>query len=231
MKLVILDIDGTLTATNHVDTDCFVSAFTHCFGVAVIETDWALYPHATDSGIMQELFIEHFGRGPSQQEIAQMRECFLEQLHQVRTESQSAFAPIDGAADFLAALQCHGWVPVIATGCWAPSARLKLEAADLPTTYPLASSEDGVSRETILRKAIVMAQHFYGTHEFSRVVSVGDGVWDVKTAQTLSLPFTGVARGPDADRLQELGASHVLPDFVDRARAFEALESALVPGR
>jgi len=73
MKLVILDIDGTLTATNHVDTDCFVSAFTHCFGVAVIETDWALYPHATDSGIMQELFIEHFGRGPSQQEIAQMR--------------------------------------------------------------------------------------------------------------------------------------------------------------
>ncbi|MBI3013572.1 MAG: HAD family hydrolase [Candidatus Tectomicrobia bacterium] len=231
MKLVLLDVDGTLTATNEVDTNCFVSAFTRCFGVAAIETDWTLYRHATDLGILQEVFAKHFGRDPSQREIARMRECFLEHLQRACTESRSVFVPIDGAAGFLAALERQDWVPVIATGCWASSARFKLEVADLPTTCPVASSEDGVSREAILRKAVGLAQRFYGTPGFSRVVSVGDGVWDVKTAQALSLPFTGVARGPQADRLRELGASHVLTDFVDLARAFEALESALVPGK
>jgi len=39
VNLVIFDIDGTLTATNQVDTRCFAAAFLEVFGTE-ISTDW-----------------------------------------------------------------------------------------------------------------------------------------------------------------------------------------------
>jgi beta-phosphoglucomutase-like phosphatase (HAD superfamily) len=38
MKLAILDIDGTLTNTNHVDEICFTRAFAETHGVTEIGT-------------------------------------------------------------------------------------------------------------------------------------------------------------------------------------------------
>ena len=55
MKIVVFDIDGTLTQTNDADTDCFVRALKDCFALNDIETDWSGYTHSTDAGIMKEL--------------------------------------------------------------------------------------------------------------------------------------------------------------------------------
>jgi beta-phosphoglucomutase-like phosphatase (HAD superfamily) len=43
MNLLVFDIDGTLTATNEVDTRCFARAFHEAFGIA-LDTSWHIYP-------------------------------------------------------------------------------------------------------------------------------------------------------------------------------------------
>src|SRR5882724_13716958 len=55
MKLVMFDIDGTLTQTFQADEACFVQALREVFGFTGINTDWACYPHCSYSGILEAL--------------------------------------------------------------------------------------------------------------------------------------------------------------------------------
>lgn len=230
MKLVVLDIDGTLTQTNDADTDCFVSALEECFALTNIETDWSLYTHSTDAGIMEELFHKHFRRSPSHDEIARMQNSFVSQLQLMHDSDEAAFISVAGAADFLACLFANKeWGSVLATGGWAASARFKLQAANLFVPCPIVSSDDGVSREAIIEQAIQTCLGFYRVDGFSRIVSVGDAIWDVNTAKTLRLSFVGIAQGARADRLRSLGASNLLADFTDLDEVFTALDEALEP--
>lgn len=65
MKLVIFDIDGTLTRTSGVDDACFIPTLAEFFGTTDFDTDWSRYPHVTDSGILDRLSRRFRGRGPS----------------------------------------------------------------------------------------------------------------------------------------------------------------------
>ncbi len=64
VNLLVFDVDGTLTATNEVDTRCFARAFLETFGIA-LNTSWHIYPHRTDSGIICHSFSQHFRRAPT----------------------------------------------------------------------------------------------------------------------------------------------------------------------
>ena len=55
-RLVVLDVDGTLTRITQVDTDCYVRALADVFGFHEVDTDWSHYRHATDGAILSELF-------------------------------------------------------------------------------------------------------------------------------------------------------------------------------
>jgi len=44
MPLALFDIDGTLTASNAIDSICFEDAFRDVFGIK-IDTDWNAYEH------------------------------------------------------------------------------------------------------------------------------------------------------------------------------------------
>ena len=69
MKLVIFDIDGTLTQTSQVDEICFTRAFAEAHGVEVISDHWIGCPHVSDSGVTQHLFQYYFGRDPGDARI------------------------------------------------------------------------------------------------------------------------------------------------------------------
>ncbi len=203
MNLAILDIDGTLTDTGDVDTECFLNALRDCFTLADIETDWSLYTHPTDAGILEELFQRHFKRTPATDEIAHMQNSFVGHLQRARSHNDSAFSQVEGAEEFLIHLDGHStWASVVATGGWALSALFKLQAANLSVACPIVSSDDGTSRKVILKRAIEAAQDFYDVRTFSRIVSVGYGVWDVTPAKTLRLPFVGIAPRAEAKRLR-----------------------------
>lgn len=231
MNLAIFDIDGTLTNTNIVDEDCFVKALAEAHSIDDIVTDWAAYPHTTDSGITQHIFQEKFGRSPEETELSKFKNCFVDLLSEHYQSDSFSFAEIPGASAALKMLkQDSDWVVAIATGCWRESALLKLKAANIdPEGIPAAYAEDGLSREDILKAAVSRSLVQHGVSGFERIVSIGDGLWDVRTAGRLNFAFLGIGCGESATRLQQAGATHVIEDFSDYDRVLSFLMEAEIP--
>ncbi|MEE2777051.1 MAG: hypothetical protein VYE73_09870 [Acidobacteriota bacterium] len=118
----------------------------------------------------------------------------------------------------------------LATGSWSASARLKLRAAGLQLGgLPLATSDDAISRAGIFEVAVALAANRNGGAGLDRVVSVGDGVWDVETARQLGVPFVGVTADAYGGTLEELGAEVLSADFLDPIRVHQALAQAPIP--
>ena len=232
MKLAIFDIDGTLTNTNSVDDQCFVGSLSEALSITGINMDWATYPHTTDSGITQQIFQERIGRDPEAAELDKLKSSFVSMLSEEYDSNSSGFAAIAGASAALSRLKGESdWAVAIATGCWRESALLKLRAAEIDIDQiPAAFAEDGLSREAILQFAVSRSLEYYRPGSFAKTVSIGDGVWDVRTARSLNFAFLGVGRGASAAKLNRAGAKHVIEDFADYARLVSFLNNAEIPG-
>src|SRR5689334_12282969 len=96
-RLLIFDIDGTLTASNHLDTECYVQAMSEHLGVA-IDSDWSRYRHVTDSGIASELFQIH---GRAATEVILVRERFVELIEQALRTKPELCQQVHGASEFI----------------------------------------------------------------------------------------------------------------------------------
>ena len=231
MKLVIFDIDGTLTQTNKVDSECFVKAFKDVFSINILNTDWTNYTHVTDSGITTQLFQERFGRLPSNAELSLLQNHFVVLLQQSFRANPTVYGEVPGASMTLRKLQREEeWAVAIATGSWRASALLKLSSSGINVEdLPAAFADDALSREDIIKIASLRAKVLHGNREFKRVVFVGDEVWDAQAAKRLNLGFLGIRTDGDNMRLYLSGASEVLPNLKDYDRFIRALEAAKIP--
>jgi phosphoglycolate phosphatase-like HAD superfamily hydrolase len=231
MKLAIFDIDGTLTNTNDVDDACFVKALAESLAISGISTDWAEYPHTTDSGITQFIFRERFGRNPLEKELTKLKSRFVDLLGAAQRSDPSKFTEIEGASAALERLRRDSdRVVAIATGSWRGAASLKLKAAGLEVEGMAAAyADDGLSREEILRAAASKAVVQYRHSEVEKIVSVGDGVWDVRAAGRLGFGFLGVGGGESEAKLRRAGARQVIKDFTDYELFIKSMDEAEVP--
>jgi phosphoglycolate phosphatase-like HAD superfamily hydrolase len=211
MRLVIFDIDGTLTQTMKADTDCFVYSLADVCGFRDVDTNWSGYKHATDSGVFQEIHEARTGRLPSAFEISRFRQHFVGLLAQM--SSEAPFTAVRGASLLLSRLAGTAEYRVaLATGSWRDSARLKMASASLCyDDYPAASSDDALDRESIIRLSMRRAAERYGG--FSHAVYIGDGIWDARACRSVGIPFIGIGVGSRATRLSVEGAVCVFPDF------------------
>ena len=223
MNLAVFDVDGTLTDTSGVDARCFVRALEEAFGVADGSSDWEEYLHVTDSGITREVFDRKYERPPTGAETQVFIDRFLALLQEDFRSEPGGFAEIPGAGHLVDALpRVSHWRAGIATGGWRTSAEFKMRCAGIPfDEVPLATADDGISREEIIGASISRARVEYSVDRFSKIVSVGDGSWDLKTAKNMDLSFIGVG---DEGRLRELGAPDVVTDFEDVAGFVRLLE-------
>lgn len=232
MNLAIFDIDGTLTKTDQIDDICFVRAMADAHAITNVSTDWAGYSHTTDSAITLEIFKHQFNRLPEEAELVKFKSHFVRLLEDYQAKDSSLFAEIAGASSMLRRLnQEHNWRVAIATGGWRVSAALKLKVAGIEAdAFPAAFADDGLSREEILQLAISKAETWYQQNHFARIVSIGDGIWDVRTAHNLKFPFIGIAAEDDAEkRLRRAGATHIIKDFIGYERFISYLTKAEVP--
>lgn len=225
-NLAIFDIDGTLTKTTHVDDACFVQSFVDELGIHDLDTDWSRYPTVCDSGITQHICRTYLGRMPSATEIARLQRRFVALLEHTYELEPHLFAEVPGAGAAVHKLRQHSdWAVAIATGGWQTSAVFKLNKAGIAVAgIPAAFADHGVTREVILAAALVMARHTYQQHQFARVVYIGDGVWDVRTARRLNLDFVGVASGDREAVLRAEGARVIIQGFTDFDRFQQVLE-------
>lgn len=232
MNLAIFDIDGTLTNTNAIDAACYTRALRAEFAIDADGLNWAEYTFVTDIGITHEVFRERFGRHPFDDEVERLQRRLLTLLDEAFASVPGAFAEIAGANAALAWLRSQpGWTVGIATGCWQASARMKLRSAGIAVDgIPAAFCEDGHSREEVVETALARALEVNAGTSFDRVVSIGDGIWDVTTATRLGLPFVGVCAG-GGHALRRAGATHVMSDLKDVESLLRNLEEAQAPRR
>jgi phosphoglycolate phosphatase-like HAD superfamily hydrolase len=224
MKLVMFDIDGTLTQTFAVDAQCYVRALTEVSDFEAISTDWASYQHTTDSGILSEIYEMRLGRPPVLSEISAVRDRFIQLLVQAVAASPGVFAPVPRAQNFIDYLLCSGYAVSLASGGWQHSALMKLQIAGLNVAgLPAAFADDAHSRRDIMQCCYLRACEAYGVTRFDAVVYIGDGSWDALASRSLGYTFIGIGSGSHALRLRELGAVDVLIDYSDCERAKAAL--------
>ena len=227
-NLAVFDIDGTLTQTNAVDDECFLAAVAEVLEIDVALLDWSGAPHVTDTGLLEWFAERHHGRTVRDGESGAVLDRFMTLLGDQLASAPARFCPVAGAPLVVDALRAAGWEVALATGGWQSSAQMKLRAIGLdPVDLVMASSSDAATRVEILELAHSRA--LTRGARFRRIVSIGDGVWDVRAAAEIGWPFVGVAEGDRARKLREAGATTIVPDLANVVVLLDALDSAVVP--
>lgn len=231
--ILVLDIDGTLTDTVALHQRAFLGAM-QALALPALETDWGAYPHHTDTGILRHALAMNGRAEPSvgqlmafEQDLARR---FLDELAAELTPAApkpaaptpaAPIQPIPGAADFVHGLADSAWAVVFATGGVRAVSGVKLQAAGIPfSDAALFTASEEPARDALVARAIAHAHRAYPQTRDGVVVSMGDGLWDLKVAQQLGLRFLGV--GSTAQALAARGAP-VLPDLTGAAAALAAL--------
>ncbi|MGM0554991.1 MAG: HAD family hydrolase [Myxococcota bacterium] len=221
MRLVIFDIDGTLTQSNEIDARCFLTVLGRYVDIDDTTVDWNDFEHVTDQGVAGELLSKVTAPDELDARLDEVRSAFIAELR--KAADCTDLQPVAGAPELLHTLgESQDHLVAIATGAWEASALLKLSRAGVPIEEtPIATSSDSPCRETILRTAGTRARMRYGSAVESTVY-VGDGLWDLRAARSVGYGFVGLARGDRAEILREAGAEFVLPDFRDTQSCLDA---------
>lgn len=228
VNLAVFDVDGTLLDNLAEEDACFAQALRERLALSRLDTDWARYAQVSDDGIAAEAYAREYRQALTSAQRSATIERFVELL--AITYAETPIAMLRGAIRMLSDLGSHGWAVAFATGAWRRAAEFKLGTAGVALAgVPWATSEDGPARELIVAKAISRATASFGVTQFTRVVAIGDGIWDVQTARALSLPFVGIGAGGRGVRLRSAGASHVINDYLDFDGVLRAFEAAQVP--
>ncbi len=207
-KLFIFDIDGTLTDSVPMYL-ISVTKSLQALGIKDIDTDYNNYKHHTDSYALRYNYERNFQNN--------IPDHLLEDFETDLVRQMGEFDPVQeirGAKSLLDTFRTHQVSFCFATGALPKPAILKLEQCDLWYDKKiLATSKTHESREGFVLDAIERAKSFYNKDQFDQIVSIGDGVWDLKTAQNLSLDFVGIGER-NRKKLLENGAKHCFDNLL-----------------
>ena len=153
-----------------------------------MDTNFGEYLHHTDSYISKTIYEKELWQTFTEQIKAQFEKLLANKM------ADKTIEEVTGASLFLKELRKNPSVAIcFATGSLRRPAIQKLQAIGVDFEDQLLVASDRLSkRESIVKMAITEAQKFYKVESFDRVISVGDGLWDLKTAQSLGLEFVGI---------------------------------------
>lgn len=222
----MFDVDGTLTQSNDLDDSAFLRALSDVFGLHRVSNDWDGYTHVTDNCILREVCEAGIGRAPRLEEVRTFQQRFMGLLDE-SARKVGGVRPVAGAAALINYLRGSATHTVAyAGGGWAASALFKVRSAGLPVeSIPWAFSNEHESREQIMAVARLRAEAAYAA-DFSTIVYVGDGVWDVRSALRCGYGFVGVGAGAQADALRRAGAKRIVVDYSDLRAFLAAVETS-----
>nr|WP_282100268.1 HAD hydrolase-like protein [Aquimarina sp. MMG016] len=208
-KLFIFDIDGTLTDS----VSMYLISVTQSllsFGITDIDTDYNNYKHHTDSYALRYNYERNFQND--------LPDNLLDDFEEDLVRQMLNFDPVKeimGAKSVIQFFRDNDISFCFATGALPKPAMLKLDQCDIwYDEQILATSKTHESREGFVIEAIERSKSFYSRSDFDQIISVGDGLWDLKTAQNLSLDFIGIGSKNEA-KLLDHGAKHCFHDLIE----------------
>ncbi|CAB3754771.1 hypothetical protein GQ57_25145 [Burkholderia sp. MSh2] len=209
-RILVLDIDGTLTDSVAVHQSAFLAAM-QALRLPALDTDWGSYPHHTDTGILAHALSSN-GWGPMSASAVASFEQDVDR-HFVDALSRQELREIRGAGIFVREAMASGWGIVFATGGGRRVSERKLRAVGIPFDDDLlVTASEYPSRTDLVAAAVERARRHYSVGAACRTVSVGDGRWDLEVAEYLGLEFVGIGIPPKSDVLTTRGAL-VFPDL------------------
>ena len=214
MRLVIFDIDGTLTQTMKADEECFVRSLAEVCDFSDVDSDWSRYKHTTDFG--------HFPRDSQDSHRTASH-------HQTRLHgfASTSLLCLHGLHPKLLLRQSqerlccfHAWLIARSIALHLLPGRgltrLVSRWQVLVCATTIIRRRRATMRlidESIIRLSMRRAAERYGG--LGSTVYVGDGVWDARACRNVGIPFVGIGTGIRATRLSAEGAVCVFPDFSD----------------
>lgn len=209
-NLIVFDIDDTLTKSENQHQQAYVDAMLY-FGITEINQDWKAYKNMTDSYILKKNYEANFKKD--------FNNSFILEFENKMTELFLALPKtkeIDGAfkiVDFF--MRETNYAICFATGSLLKPALIKLEQANINFVPNLVeASNNYYTREEIVTSAIKKAKTYFSVNEFENIISVGDGIWDLRTAKNLEIHFLGIRNKNLKDFQKENIKSHIV-DWVN----------------
>ncbi len=210
-KLVIFDIDGTLTDSVPLYHKVVIDAL-KLMGIGNIDTDFYHYKYHTDSYTLKFNYENFFNKPISTKLMLDFEQILEDELKKYPPVQE-----ITGAKECVANLLKSDIAVAFATGSLPKPAILKLEQCDIWHDQNLiATSKISYDRETFVLHAIEEAKTFFNSNQFDSIYSVGDGIWDLQTAQRLNLKFIGVGN-KQKDTMLSLGCKTHFEDLTNLA--------------
>ncbi|MFN3195318.1 MAG: HAD family hydrolase [Chlorobiota bacterium] len=187
MKLLVFDIDDTLTKTAELHQRFFVECLKK-LGSKKDSYDFGSYIHHTDSYIFREIYTSEIDSDYSFQCLIDFESMMINKFNKER------IIEIRGAKSFLNNVEVNNdYCYCFATGSLKKPAQFKLDSLGLSEyNSVLACSNDIESREDIVTDAIEKSKMEYSQDEFDDIILFGDGIWDLKTAKNLNINFFGI---------------------------------------
>jgi phosphoglycolate phosphatase-like HAD superfamily hydrolase len=207
-NLIVFDIDGTLTDTVQLHQSAFIQSLKQ-LNVKEIDTNFKEYKHHTDSYIAKIIYEKYTNKLFDEKRIMEFENFLLQNI-----SKQDILSEIVGAKkiiDFLEKETNYG--VCYATGSLFKPAEYKLNKIGIDFNQKqLVASNHILDREGIVNSAIVNAKEYYKRERFETIISIGDGIWDLKTARNLSLDFIGIGKANKENLIQN-GAEIYLNDL------------------
>lgn len=206
-KLIIFDIDGTLIDSVSGYHEVIINAMMD-LGIEVIDTDFNALKHHTDSYALKYNYENFFTN-----ELPTVVLNDFEKRIVFHLKKQAKTIAIKGVDKVLAQLKQSEYAFAFATGSLPESAILKMNSAGLEMDEKvLSTSKTSFTREGFVSEAVEKAKAYYEVTNFEQIISVGDGIWDLKTAQNLNLDFIGIGT-KNKVAMEANGMQHWFEDF------------------
>lgn len=221
MKLLIFDIDGTLTHLSGATRRAFDAAFLRLFGINAVFGEIKMHGR-TDPMIFRDCYYQSGLNENWQTAYATFRAVYLEELpHKIAASAGARLYP--GVRELLAVLgeRPDDAALALGTGNMEGGGRLKIGHFDLNPYFPIGGFGDHHSvRADIMREAIRNAEaHWKRGFATEDTWVIGDTVLDIEGGKAVGARTLAVATGGafSRDDLTAAEPDAVLDDLADTA--------------